>query len=450
MSRSPLLEYVNRERDRYVEEWCASCRFASVSAEGHADLYRLADWLTDRALSVLDRVEQIPLDDHAPVLLGELDGEGRSRLLLYSHYDVQPAGAASEWLVPPFAADVRDDALIARGCCDDKSDVMARLHAIEAFSAVHGRPSFSIAWLTEGAEEIGSPGLAGVIDANRERLTADGCLWESYLRREDGRPEIAFGCRGLLYVELRHRVLDADRHAVFSSVYRSAAVELTHALASLVDDRYRVAIDGFYDDLLELDGRILESSDAPAPGVGCDPSLLIDPDPGEYARRLLFEPSLTIAGLEAGYTGPGIKTIVAAEARAKLDIRLLPNQNPEAVLAKLREHLARRGFAEIEVVPLTMTAPAASRPDSALARAAVDAARDVLGAPVCYPVAGSGPIRLFTDRLDVSVVMPAGTTRPDGAIHAPNERARIEDYLDHVRFTARLLERIHEQGGLVE
>jgi acetylornithine deacetylase/succinyl-diaminopimelate desuccinylase-like protein len=457
MSRSPrnlrsfethMVEGRDSVGDRFVEEWRECCRFASVSAEGHDDLFALAAWLEERAGSVFDHFERVDVPGHAPVLIGELQGSGDSRLLLYSHYDVQPAGGEALWVTPPFAAAVLDGKVVARGCCDDKSDVMARLHALEVFLAEHGRPRFSVVWLCEGAEEIGSPGLRTVLEERRDRLRSDACLWESYLRRPDGRPEIAFGCRGILYIELRLRLLDADRHGTFSSVYRSASVELVRALASIVGDGHRVGLDGFYDDVRELEATILETSDAPAPDGDIDAALLVDADPREYARRLLFEPSISIAGLEAGFTGPGIKTILPASARAKLDTRLLPDQEPEEVLRRLRTHLDRRGFQEVEIIPLAMVKPAVSPADTPLAAAVLAASSEVLGTPVAYPVAGAGAIHLFTEALDVPVVMPAGTARSDGGIHAPNESACTADYLDHVCFTVRLFEFLHDRGGL--
>jgi acetylornithine deacetylase/succinyl-diaminopimelate desuccinylase-like protein len=193
---------------------------------------------------------------------------------------------------------------------------------------------------------------------------------------------------------------------------------------------------------------VLDTADAPSPEDGVAASELIEAAPRDFARRLLFEPSISIAGLEAGYTGPGVKTILPASATAKVDIRLLPGQDPDDVLAKLRAHLDRRGFGAVEIEPLARGKPAKSDGDTPLAHAVLAASRDVFGEPVAYPVAGSGPIHLFTDVLGVPVVMPAGTSRPDCSIHAPNENARADDYVAHVRFTTRLLERLHERGGV--
>lgn len=436
------------ERERLVEEWRDCCRFASVSAESRPELFALADRLEARAAGIFDRVTRVEVPGYAPTLIAELDGDGPSRLLLYSHYDVQPAGPDAEWTVPPFAGQLVDGRLVARGCCDDKSDVAARLQAVEALVAEHGRPSFSIIWFCEGAEEIGSPCLRAVLTEHRERLAADGCLWESYLRRPDGRPEIAFGCRGILYVELRLRVAREDRHGVFASAYRSASVELVRALASIVGDGVRAGLDGFYDGLVPLDEAILDGLDAPQPEPGSDAAELLAAPGRAFGRRLLFEPSISIAGITTGYQGPGMKTIVPAEASAKLDLRLLPGQDPDDVLRKLRAHLDRRGFERIELTVLSAGKPAVSPARTPLAEEVLAASAEVLGRPVAYPVAGSGPMHHFVEELRVPVVMPAGTTRPDGAIHAPNEGAHVDDYVDHVRFTARLLERIHRRGGL--
>lgn len=435
------------DRDRLLAEWSECCRFASVSAQQHPELFDLASWLHGRAERTFSRVTRVEVEGQAPTIIAEFDGSGPSKLLLYSHYDVQPAGDEAEWIAPPFAGAIVDGHLVARGCCDDKSDVMARLQAVEMLVDEVGQPSSSIVWLCEGAEEIGSPGLDRVVTDHRETLRVDGCLWESYLRRPDGRPEIAFGCRGVLYVELRVRVAREDRHGVFSSAYRSASVELVRALASILGDGLHVGMDGFYDDIVQLDDSILAGPDLPVVESGIPEEELLASG-ADFGRRLLFEPGVSVAGITGGYQGVGVKTIVPAWASAKLDFRLLPRQDPDVVLANLRAHLDRRGFSRIQIVPLTRFKPALSSSDSALARAVMAASGEVFGAPVLYPVAGAGPMHHFTDTLEVPVVMPAGTTRPDGAIHAPNERGSLDDYIDHVRFTARLLERIHRDGGL--
>lgn len=444
--------YVRRERARLVEDLRDCCRIPSISSEGGPALAEMADWLAERLRPLMDRVEQLPVPGAPPAVAGWLRGEGPGTVLLYSHYDVQPVDPVDAWSAPPFGAELVDGAIVARGVCDDKSDVMARVHALEAWTRTRGRPPCSIVWLSEGAEEIGSPGLAELLRAHAGELRADACLWESYLVRDDGRPEIGFGCRGLVYVELSLRRLSGDQHSAFATVFRSAAAELVRALATLTDDDGRVAIDGFHDDIAPLaadeqaalasiplpdgDGAALDGKSPFVPGA----------DAEELARRLVLEPTANIAGITSGYGGPGPKTVLPAEARAKVDFRIVPNQRPERVLELLRAHLDRHGFEDVEIEVHQTIPPAKGPLDTPLARAVTEAARERYGEPVLYPaVPGAGPLHLLVDTLGVPAVMAPGSTRMDSGIHAPDERARVDDYLRQVEFTIRMLELLEEE-----
>ncbi len=194
--RTPF-DVIERDRDEIVAELQECCRIPSVAgAPDDPQLLRMAAWLHQRLEPLMDRVETLPVDGAPPAVVGWLAGEGPGTVLLYSHYDVQPVEPLDEWPTPPFAAEIVDGAVIARGVCDDKSDVVARLQALRAWRETRGRPPCSIVWLSEGAEEIGSPGLAAFLERHSDALAADAVLWESYLVRDDDRPEIAFGCRG--------------------------------------------------------------------------------------------------------------------------------------------------------------------------------------------------------------------------------------------------------------
>lgn len=413
--------YIARERDRFVDEWRALCRIPSVS--GSPAIADAADWIEARMRPLFDRVERIELDGHGPLLLGELDGTGPGRLLMYSHYDVVPPGDG--WTSPPFAAEVRDGRVYARGACDDKADVTARLQALEACrSSLAGPPPFTLIWLCDPAEEIGSPGLAEALAAHADRLRADACLWESFLRGDDGRPGIGFGCRGVLAVELTLRLQSADQHTAFASVLRSAPLELAQALTSLA----ALAIPGVREPT-EAERRAAAAVPLPAEGLA----------PGASGERLVFAPSMSIVQLTAGKGDAA-----PAEAKTRVRFGLVPDQEPDAALDAVRAHLYRTG---IEIAVDHAVPPARAPIDTPFATATIDAARDAFGEPVVYPVLiGAGPGRMVLDLLGAPTVSPAGTLRPAGNLHAPDEHGAIEDYLDHVRFTARLLELVAERG----
>lgn len=448
---SAAAAYVARERDRFVEEWRALCRIPSVSGELEP-IGQAADWIEQRLTPLFDDVRRIEIPGYGPLLVATLNGTGDGRLLLYTHYDVQPAGDPGAWTSPPFAAEVRDGKMYARGACDDKADVAARIHALEAWHATLGgeRPPYTIVFLADPAEEIGSPGLAEALAANAHELRGDACLWESFLRDEDGRPGIGFGCRGNLEVRLDLRLLKADQHTAFASIVRSAPLELMRAVTSMTDGAGKIVIDGFHDGVLAATAeQSAAAARIPLPleavaRTDTDADPFWHAEEAELRQRLVFEPSMSVSRFVVGADGVGS---VPAEASVTLRFSLVPDQEPDRVLEAIETHLATHGFGDVEVVGGRRILPAASPLDTPFAHATVEAARDVFGEPVVYPVLiGAGPGRMVLDELGAPVVSPAGTLRPDGNMHGPDEHGAIDDYLDHVRFTARLFERLAERG----
>ena len=452
-----LDRWLDTERDRLVDEWRECCRIPSVSADVEAAT-RMADWVERRLAASFDRVRRVEVPGCAPTLIATLDGDSDRRLLVYTHYDVQPAGAAELWSSPPFGADIVDGSVVARGCCDDKADITARLQALEHWlEKCGGRLPYTIVWLCEGAEEIGSPGLDELLAAHQEELRADWCLWESFIRGADGRPEVAFGCRGLVLLELSVRTMTGDQHAAFSPVFRSAAIELVHAIATLVDTHGNVLVEGFEADVLPFTAAEREAGLSVFPpggdvGINGRSPHLPDLDDRALADRLLYTPTINVSSVTAGDSQTGTAVVTAA-ARANVDIHLVPEQDPQRVAELVRDHLDRHGFEHVETTVRHLRRPAKSPVDTPLGRAAIAAARETMGDPVVYPLLpGAGPARSVLDILGATTVSPAGTTRLASGLHAPNERGSIEDYLDHVRFSYRLFELLAEeldptQGG---
>jgi acetylornithine deacetylase/succinyl-diaminopimelate desuccinylase-like protein len=438
-----LEDQVAARRDVFVEEWREACRIPSVSADV-VEATRMADWVERRLLTTFDRVQRVEVEGHAPTLIATLDGTTDRRLLIYTHYDVQPAGDEGLWRSPPFAAEVVDGAVVARGTCDDKADITARLQALDLWLEVlDGRPPYTIVWVCEGAEEVGSPGLDELLAAHHSDLRSDWCLWESFIRGADGRPEVAFGCRGIVLLELSLRTMTGDQHAAFAPVFRSAALELSHALASLVDVRGNVLIAGFDDGITEFSATEREAGLTVSPpgadvGIGSHSPHLAGYDERELAERLLYTPTVNVSSVVAG---DGQTGTVTAFAHANVDIHLVPEQKPERVVELVRAHLDAHGFEQVELVVRHTRRPARSPIDTPLGRAAIEAARETMGDPVIYPLLpGAGPAQAVLDLLGATTVSPAGTTRLASGIHAPNEQGTIDDYLDHIRFSYRLFE----------
>jgi acetylornithine deacetylase/succinyl-diaminopimelate desuccinylase-like protein len=394
-----------------------------------------------------DRVETLEAGG-MPALYAEVPGAGRRKLLLYQHYDVQPVDPIELWDSKPFEPVEKDGRIVARGVADDKADVMARIHALETLKQL-GEVPVTLRFLVEGEEEIGSKTFETIARQHSSKLSADGCLWESGASFDEAsRPTLQFGCRGLVYVQLRVSFLSFDQHSGLASIYPSAAMYLIEALASLRDRDMNIKIDGFYDDMLEptdADRRMMAKID---PGleqrqklVGYD-KLVRDPKPERVIEQLLFTPTCNIAGVTTGYQGPGSKTVLSAEATAKLDFRLIPNQDPAHVLDMLRKHLDSHGFEKVEIVWSDAEKPARSDPESEVAKSVIDCVRDLYGEPVLWPfMQATGPMHPVVADLGIPTVLPVGVGRPDNRVHAPNENIRAEDYINTVRLMCRVFER---------
>jgi acetylornithine deacetylase/succinyl-diaminopimelate desuccinylase-like protein len=451
ISTSAVDAYIEKNTRRFVEELKELCAFPSISNHGAEAVKPARDWLADRLGRYTDRVETLEAGG-MPALYAEVPGAGRRKLLLYQHYDVQPVDPIELWDSKPFEPAEKDGRIFARGVADDKADVMARIHALETLKQLGDVP-VTLRFLVEGEEEIGSKSFEEVAHQHSSKLSADGCLWESGASFDDAsRPTLQFGCRGLVYVQLRVSFLAFDQHSGFASIYPSAAMYLIEALASLRDKDMNIRIDGFYDGMLqptEADRRMMAKIDPEVEQrkklVGFD-RLIRDPKPERVIEQLLFTPTCNIAGVTTGYQGPGSKTVLPAEATAKLDFRLIPDQDPAHVLDMLRKHLDAHGFEKVEIVWSDAEKPARSDPGSDVAKSVIECVRDLHGEPVLWPfMQATGPMHPVVADLGIPTVLPVGVGRPDNRIHAPNENIRTEDYINTVRLMCRVWERFGGQ-----
>jgi acetylornithine deacetylase/succinyl-diaminopimelate desuccinylase-like protein len=451
ISTSAVDAYIEKNTRRFVEELKELCAFPSISNHGAEAVKPARDWLADRLGRYTDRVETLEAGG-MPALYAEVPGAGRRKLLLYQHYDVQPVDPIELWDSKPFEPAEKDGRIFARGVADDKADVMARIHALETLKQLGDVP-VTLRFLVEGEEEIGSKSFEEIAHQHSSKLSADGCLWESGASFDDAsRPTLQFGCRGLVYVQLRVSFLAFDQHSGFASIYPSAAMYLIEALASLRDKDMNIRIDGFYDGMLqptEADRRMMAKIDPEVEQrkklVGFD-RLIRDPKPERVIEQLLFTPTCNIAGVTTGYQGPGSKTVLPAEATAKLDFRLIPDQDPAHVLDMLRKHLDAHGFEKVEIVWSDAEKPARSDPGSDVAKSVIECVRDLHGEPVLWPfMQATGPMHPVVADLGIPTVLPVGVGRPDNRIHAPNENIRTEDYINTVRLMCRVWERFGGQ-----
>ena len=444
--------------DAALADLATLCALPSVSAKGEAQR-PCAEQVV--ALMRLEGLEAHVMETPGgpPIAFGtaSADRTDAPTVLFYNHYDVQPVEPLELWDSPPFELTIRDGKAYARGAADDKGHIVSRLLALRAVREANGgKYPFHVKFLAEGEEEIGSGHLGPWIEANADLLRADFCIWEEGSTDNDGNPFIYCGMRGIAYFELSVKTIAYDAHSgQGGSLLPNAAWRLVWALASLKDKNERILLPGHYDTARLATVRDLELLAALPEEEEYLRAQFQVPEGGflggiqttgvELKRRAVFEPTLTVCGLDSGWQGVGVKTVLPSEARAKIDFRLVPDQAPEEVHAALRAHLDRNGFPDIEIHYLGGQKPARVDPDHPLVQLAARTAAEVYGKParITPMVGGSGPMWWFTGRLGMPVTSP-GIEYPGVRVHAPNENIRLADFQLGTRHLAYLLARIDE------
>ncbi len=436
--------FLTAKLDGYIAETARLCTQPSVSAknEGLPECAELvADVLRRHGLAV----ERYPTAG-APVVVGRLAGRSPRTLLFYNHYDVQPAEPLELWTSPPFAPEVRDGALYARGAKDDKGELVARLAGVDAVRAAHGGTlPCGVLFVVEGQEEIGSPHIARFVQEHADSLTCHGAIWEEGGTDPDGRPGTVLGVRGVLAVELAVETMKRDAHSGGAHTLPNAAWRLLRALASLKGPDERIRIPGFYDRAKPPSPRDLELYAAlpdyePYLRETFGVKTFVRGLTGKALSQAAFDPTCNIQGITAGWQGPGSKTVIPARASAKLDFRLVPDQNPEDIFARLQAHLNSEGFGDVAVTWQGAMWPAKADADDPLVALTVHTGEEVYDRPsLLHPMSGgSSPVYAFARPLGISVVS-AGVGYADNCAHSPNEHVRLSDFLNGARHIARIL-----------
>ncbi len=421
------------ELDRYRNELFDFLRIPSVSArsEHRADTRRAAEWVVRAMESAGLTAELLETAGH-PVALGEWRGAGPDAptVLVYGHYDVQPPEPLHLWTSPPFEPEVRDGRIYARGSTDDKGQLFLHIKALELLLRASGTLPVNVVVLAEGEEEIGSENLVPFVKEHRERLAADAVVISDSNMFAEGLPSLLFSLRGLAYCEIRVRGARSDLHSgAYGGAVPNPATALARIVASLHDAEGRVAIDGFYDRVLDWDEETREGirtlpfddeefrESVGAPGLTGEVGY-------SSLERLWIRPTCEVNGLLSGYTGEGAKTVLPAEAMAKVSFRLVPDQDPIRVARLLREHVARVApeSVEAEVVELHGGRPWRARPGGRYFEAARDALREAFHVePVLTGEGGSIPIVTeFEEILGAQAVL-LGFGLPGSNMHAPDE-----------------------------
>ncbi|MDF1500706.1 MAG: M20/M25/M40 family metallo-hydrolase [Anaerolineales bacterium] len=384
-----------------------------------------------------------------PVVFAERSGREDRTLLFYNHYDVQPPEPLDLWDSEPFEPEIRGGKMYARGVSDDKGHIISRLATIDALLSIEGELPCNVKFVIEGEEEIGSLNLPEFVKMNHELLSADACLWEFGGVDHEGVPVQYAGLRGDSYVELSVQTASRDSHSgLGGSIFPNAAWRLVWALNTLKSPDETINLPGFYDRVkhpterdLALLSDLPDMADSYREIYGVQ-RFLKDLEGGpELEREAIFSPTCTICGLTSGYQGPGSKTVMPARASAKVDFRLVPDQDADEVVLMLRNHLDENGFHDIEITYLGGENPARTDLDDPFLKLVVETAEPVYGrAQRVVPMSGgSGPNYPFIHDLKLPVAT-AGLGYPEGNVHAPNENMVIDYFIKAVEHTALILQ----------
>jgi len=370
----------------------------------------------------------------APVVVAEMDLGMDKTLLFYNHYDVQPEEPLDEWKYPPFELTSRNGRLYGRGTTDDKGPLVANIFGIQAALESGYKPKCNVRFIIEGEEETGGLGLEEFCNAHPELLKADGCVWESASVLPTQRSELYAGVKGCVYFELRAKGFAVDAHSGDAPIVINPAWRLVWALSTLKNQNEEILIDGYFDDVVAPSEEELQLFKQ-YPTDAIDPyrrrykteKFLLGRDGVEFWKELTLRPTCTICGISSGWTGRGSKTIVPKEAMAKVDFRIVPNQQVERVQKLLREHLDKKGFQDIEI-KLVGGAYGASKTrfNHPFVKLLANLAKDFSNKePLIIPSAGgSGPAYLFGQHTPWASIGPVD---PNHNFHAPNESISITE-----------------------
>ncbi len=444
-----VLDTIDAQRDRSLADLLRLVAQPSISAHnvGIRECAELEmDFLREAGLTP----RLLESSGHPFVYAELLQAPGQPTILFYGHYDVQPPDPLDLWLSPPFEPEIRDGRIYGRGVADNKAQHYAHIAAIRAWLDATGSLPVNVKVLLEGEEEVGSPHLDELAAKHRDLLGADLIFTSDGPVTDASFPEVSFGVRGLLYIELHATGPNRDLHSGhWGGVSPNPIWTLVRALGTMVDHENRVLIDGFYDNVLPptpgaraaMDALPFDVSTA-LHRIGLD--RMTAPDDLPYADRIMAQPTLNIAGFTGGYGGPGSKTIIPSTGTVKIDMRLVPDQTPDEIWDKVSAHLAHHA-PEVEVVRLDGgMLPSFTPVEHPLAEPIRNAVEAGFGKrPIDIPlVGGSLPDAVWTKTLALpSFLVPYGD--PPQANHSPNESFAVERLWQGIQTTATLLATLH-------
>ena len=435
-----LDNYFAEKREQHLEELKKFLSIPSISSlsEHKADMQKGAEWLANSFKQA--GLENIVIDEtkgHPVVYADWLHAEDKPTVLIYGHYDVQPVDPLNLWESEPFKPEVRDNKLYARGASDDKGQVFMHVKAVEALLELEGALPVNVKFLIEGEEEVGSPNLEEYIENNKDKLAADVIVISDTGMQGPGQPAVCYGLRGLCGVQIDVKGAKGDLH---SGLYGGGVQNSIHALVSILESfrnaEGTIEVEGFYDNvrpLLEEEREAYAalgfSEDELKQEVGVDE--LFGEKGYTHLERVWARPTLEINGVFGGFSGEGIKTVLPSEAGAKITCRLVPDQDPDEIVEKLKAHIEKHKPAGVTV---TVTEFDKGKPfitpfDHPAIQAAGRSYEKVYAVPTAY-TRGGGSIPIvaaFDEILGLPVVL-MGFGLSTENFHAPNEHFHLENF----------------------
>ena len=449
-----VIDFINVNRDRYLEELKALLAIPSISAlpEHAGDVRRCAEWCGDEMRRVgLEHVRLMETPGN-PIVYGDwLGAPGGPTVLFYGHYDVQPVDPLNLWESPPFEATVRDGEIYARGAADDKGQVFMHLKAVEAHLKQNNRLPINMKFMLEGEEEVGSAHLDDFIREHKADLKADVVVISDSAMFDRGVPSICYGLRGLVYFQIDLRGSSTDLHSgSFGGAVANPAFVLAQLLAQMKDRGGRVKIPGFYDDVLPLQEEERQAwASLPFNEKKYKKDFGIPKLAGETGyttlERTWARPTFEINGLLSGFTGEGAKTVLPAVSMAKVSMRLVPNQDPNAIAQRFEAYLRKIApkTVELKITRMHGGKPWMTSYDNPFMQAAGRAIERGFGRPPVFTrEGGSIPVvSTFQEELGLPAVL-FGVGLPDENAHAPNEKLDISNFHSGIIASAYLYEEI--------
>ncbi|MEP3388901.1 MAG: dipeptidase [Reichenbachiella sp.] len=434
------INYISENKQRFLDELFDLLRIPSVSADSKfdGDVRKAAEFIKEKFESAgVDKAEICETAGHPVVYAEKMVDASLPTVLVYGHYDVQPADPYELWDSPPFEPVIKNDKIYARGACDDKGQMYMHVKAFEAMMANDELPC-NVKFMIEGEEEVGSENLGVFVKANKEKLKADVIVISDTGIISNDCPSMTVGLRGLSYLEVEVVGPNRDLHSgMYGGAVGNPINTLCDMISSLIDEKGHITIPGFYDKVLELTQSEREAmAKAPFDLEEYKKELDIADVKGEEGfttlERIGIRPTLDVNGIWGGYTGEGAKTVLPSKAYAKISTRLVPNQNSDEITELVKNHIESIAPAhvKVKVTPHHGGEAAVIPTDSDGFRAASKAFKEAWGKePIPMRDGGSIPIvALFQDVLGLDSVM-LGFGLDEDAIHSPNESYGVFNYM---------------------